>query len=155
MKLKLLISTAVLIQLSFSQQSQIEVGRFEQYYRDSLRFEVDFRQDADIDTNGGASLDATMRVSDNIDPVTSYDEVTENYCKGNRVPFDQCMYFDHNIRLFHYGPISDKLWTGNIELTLINNETKAEWECFNGRFTREAQASNGAIQYFDIPIPEG
>lgn len=115
---------------------------------------MDLRKDADINTVGGASSNATLRVFDT-DPVTNYEEVTEKYCKGNRVPFDQCMYLDHNIRLFHYGPISDRLWTGNIELTLINNETKAEWECFSGSFTREAQDSNGAIQYLDILVPEG
>ena len=36
-----------------------------------------------------------------------------------------------------------------------NNETGETWECHGGKFTKQADESEGRIQYFDYEIPEG
>ena len=80
----------------------------------------------------------------------SYSDVS-SIC-ASRVPIDQCAWVEHSYRVFHVGPIDDYVFTGKIEITLKNVNTDETWECFDGKYTEEADASEGAIQYTDKPV---
>ena len=58
--------------------------------------------------------------------------------------------------MFHRGAIQGQvgMFTGDVEIYYVNRETGEEWECFGGKYTREADASDGAIQYYDVEVPE-
>ena len=77
-----------------------------------------------------------------------------------RVPKDQCMWADHKVRIFHTGPLYDRLFTGQVEIYLKNAETGKLWECTGGKATAEADkiAANKRwtnLTYTDVTIPEG
>ena len=57
------------------------------------------------------------------------------------------MWIDEKVRVFYEGDISEGRFTGDIEIYIKNLDTGATWECNDGRFTREADASQGAINY--------
>ena len=65
------------------------------------------------------------------------------------MPPDQCMWIDSNVRVFHQGEISAGIFTGNVEITLLNKESGETWECHGGKYTKEAEASSGAIGHTD------
>ena len=59
------------------------------------------------------------------------------------------MWIDDRIRVFYMGDLSEGRFTGNIEIYIKNVDTGATWECNNGKYTTEADASAGAIRYYD------
>ena len=72
------------------------------------------------------------------------------------------MWADHKVRIFHTGPLYDRLFTGQVEIYLKNAETGDEWECEGGRHTEMLSGDVEVveniflnIQYTDMMIPEG
>lgn len=85
----------------------------------------------------------------------SYDEVSANICTSD-VPVDQWNWIETKYRFFHTED-ADEVYssTGDLEITLTNIDTAETWECHGGRYTTEADASNGVIRYDDYAVPEG
>ena len=69
------------------------------------------------------------------------------------VPSNLCAWSEHKWRVFHVGPYKDELYTGHMEI-IFKNEQGDLWECHDGQYTKEADASNGVISYNDYTLDE-
>ena len=83
----------------------------------------------------------------------AYDDLTEQ-CAGNPLPLKQCTWSHRNLRIFHFGDLSDGYLTGKFELTFQDPFTGATWECHDGLYTKHAEESKTNVQFTDIEIPE-
>jgi len=83
-----------------------------------------------------------------------YDEVTA-HCGGRPLPLDQCAWQQHNLRIFHFGDVTEGYFTGKFELTFVDYASEDTWECHDGRYTRDAAESTADVQFTDVPVPEG
>ena len=86
----------------------------------------------------------------------------ESLCEGQEVPRDQCMWITSKMRVFYQDEREKGKITGKVELTLTNRFTGETWECFNGKYTREADLSQkeqteeeNKIYYMDMDFEDG
>lgn len=70
----------------------------------------------------------------------TYEQVSSEICQSE-VPKDLCQWTEFRWRFFHVSDIALKRFSGEIEITFKNPTTGELWECHNGKYTAEAEAT--------------